>query len=491
MMDYDIRKGRTYMYFKGEPLYPFGFGLSYTTFKYSSLKTSANSLSKDGSLTVRVDLKNTGKRAGEEVVQLYVARAGSSSPAPIRELRGFQRVSLQPHERKTVELALSAKSLGRWDEHRHAFTIEPGKLELQAGEFLGGYSPQENRRCDQLMNLKFALTVLALALFAGCKTSDSVNSTAALSSGRVSVQSPDRTIEFTLRGNGPLTYSVSVDGKPVLSESRLGLKFRDGLTLGANAQLVKVQRSESNTTWENKLGKRRIVRDHHHELRASFVEESGRPFEIVVRIYNDGLGFRYVLPAAPSAATQDFILEEDQTEFSFPENYFCYAGINENTGKPENPIGYIGSQESEFNRGQLSDRRRHADRREHPAARPVDRAQHLHPAPAGARLLRLRAEAGHRPVHLDGKLKDYVVGVTGTRLQQPVGAQQSNWQNSTHHLHPRVRVRGRPANQTVCSGSAVLHLGLPRRGQRLSAGSAALPGDVRQDPGHPAAYLLR
>jgi beta-glucosidase len=133
MMDYDIRKGRTYMYFKGEPLYPFGFGLSYTTFKYSSLKTSANSLSKDGSLTVRVDLKNTGKRAGEEVVQLYVARAGSSSLAPIRELRGFQRVSLQPHERKTVELALSAKSLGRWDEHRHAFTIEPGKLELQAG----------------------------------------------------------------------------------------------------------------------------------------------------------------------------------------------------------------------------------------------------------------------------------------------------------------------------------------------------------------------
>jgi beta-glucosidase len=121
------------MYFKGDPLYPFGFGLSYTTFKYSSLKTSANSLSKDGSLTIRVDLKNKGKRAGEEVVQLYVTHLGSSSPAPIRELRGFQRVSLQPDERKTVELVLSAKSLGRWDERSHAFTIEPGKLELQAG----------------------------------------------------------------------------------------------------------------------------------------------------------------------------------------------------------------------------------------------------------------------------------------------------------------------------------------------------------------------
>ncbi len=133
MMDYDIRKGRTYMYLKGEPLYPFGFGLSYTTFQYSSLKTSANSLPKNGSLTVRMDVKNTGKRAGEEVVQLYVARPGSPRPAPIRELRGFQRVALQPGEQKTVELVLSTKSLERWDEHAHAFTIEPGKLELQAG----------------------------------------------------------------------------------------------------------------------------------------------------------------------------------------------------------------------------------------------------------------------------------------------------------------------------------------------------------------------
>ncbi len=200
------------------------------------------------------------------------------------------------------------------------------------------------------MNVKLVFTLLTAALLAGCKTPPSVDST-----GRVSVKSPDGTIEFTLRGNGALVYSVSVDGKPVLLESRLGLRFRDGLALGANARLAKVRQTESSTTWENKLGKRRIVRDHHRELRASFVEENGRPFEIVVRVFNDGLGFRYVLPAAPSGATQDFILEEEQTQFTFPADYSAWAGINENTGKPENPIGYVGSQETEFHRGRLSE----------------------------------------------------------------------------------------------------------------------------------------
>ncbi len=189
---------------------------------------------------------------------------------------------------------------------------------------------------------KLIPTLLAAALLAGCQPSNYVDST-----GRVSVTSPDGKIQFTLRGNGALVYSVSVDGKPVLSESRLGLKFRDGLPLGANARLVKAQKTESDTTWENPLGKRRIVRDRHRELRASFVEGSGRPFEIVVRVFNDGLGFRYVLPAAPSGAP-DFILEEEQTRFRFPADYFCYAGFS-------GEGGFKGSQESEFHRVRLSE----------------------------------------------------------------------------------------------------------------------------------------
>jgi beta-glucosidase len=95
ILDYNIRNGRTYMYFKGQPLYPFGFGLSYTTFAYSNLRTSASRLAKDGQITVSVNVRNTGKRDGQEVVQLYVKHLGSKVERPIKELRGFQRVALK------------------------------------------------------------------------------------------------------------------------------------------------------------------------------------------------------------------------------------------------------------------------------------------------------------------------------------------------------------------------------------------------------------
>ena len=93
MMDYNIRDGRTYMYFKGEPLYPFGYGLSYTTFKYSNLRTSSPQLAKDGTVTVSVDVTNTGSRAGDAVVQMYVKHLGSKVERPAEELKGFQRVN--------------------------------------------------------------------------------------------------------------------------------------------------------------------------------------------------------------------------------------------------------------------------------------------------------------------------------------------------------------------------------------------------------------
>jgi beta-glucosidase len=95
MMDYDIRHGRTYTYFKGEPLYPFGYGLSYTTFEYSHLRTGAG--------MVVVDVTNTGTRPGDEVVQVYVRRAG------LKQLRGFQRVSLKPHQKVAVKIPLQAE----------------------------------------------------------------------------------------------------------------------------------------------------------------------------------------------------------------------------------------------------------------------------------------------------------------------------------------------------------------------------------------------
>ena len=137
MMDYRIRKGRTYMYFKGAPLYPFGFGLSYTSFEYSNLRSSAASIDGKGSVTVSVDVKNTGKRAGDEVVQLYVQYAGSAVERPARQLRGFQRVTMKPGESRTIRIPLAGKDLGYWDVAAQRWTVEKGQVRLLVGASSG------------------------------------------------------------------------------------------------------------------------------------------------------------------------------------------------------------------------------------------------------------------------------------------------------------------------------------------------------------------
>ncbi len=133
-MDYNIRDGYTYMYFKGEPLYPFGFGLSYTTFKFSNLRTSSQRLAKDGSLAVNVDVTNTGSRAGDEVVQLYVKHLHSAVSRPGEELEGFQRVSIDASQTKTVSIELPASRLAYWDEHTHALRVEQEPVSLMIGD---------------------------------------------------------------------------------------------------------------------------------------------------------------------------------------------------------------------------------------------------------------------------------------------------------------------------------------------------------------------
>ena len=133
MMDYDIRKGRTYMYFKGQPLYPFGFGLSYTTFEYSNLRTSADSVDAAGEVVVSVDVRNTGTRAGDEVVEMYVKRPDSAVERPIKELRGFARIPLRPNETRTVRLPLKGAGLTYWDAARHSFVVEPGRVSIMLG----------------------------------------------------------------------------------------------------------------------------------------------------------------------------------------------------------------------------------------------------------------------------------------------------------------------------------------------------------------------
>jgi beta-glucosidase len=133
-MDYNIRDGYTYMYFKGDPLYPFGFGLSYTTFKFSNIKTSEPRLAKDGTVTVSVDVTNTGTRGGDEVVQLYVQHQHSAVERPREELEGFQRITVDAGQTKTVDIPLPASRLAYWDVRTHAWRVEAEPVSLMIGD---------------------------------------------------------------------------------------------------------------------------------------------------------------------------------------------------------------------------------------------------------------------------------------------------------------------------------------------------------------------
>jgi beta-glucosidase len=135
--DYNMR-GRTYRYFAGEPLYPFGFGLSYTTFAYSRLRLPA-SVRAGENVAVTVDVRNTGGREGEEVVQLYVTDVQAGAPVPIRSLQGFRRVLLKPGETKSVSFSLTPRQLSLID-FRNRRVVEPGVFEVSAGGKQPGFT---------------------------------------------------------------------------------------------------------------------------------------------------------------------------------------------------------------------------------------------------------------------------------------------------------------------------------------------------------------
>src|SRR5882724_10809465 len=114
------------------PLFPFGYGLSYTQFKITNLQLSAQRIPLNGRLSVSVDVENTGKRAGDEVVQLYIRDVAASVTRPVKELKGFQRVTLQPGEKKRVEFSLGPEQLGFWNRQMR-FTVEPGEFKVMVG----------------------------------------------------------------------------------------------------------------------------------------------------------------------------------------------------------------------------------------------------------------------------------------------------------------------------------------------------------------------
>ncbi|MGW5255731.1 glycoside hydrolase family 3 C-terminal domain-containing protein [Streptomyces sp. NPDC004012] len=126
ILDYDIIKSdRTYLYYQGRPLYPFGYGLSYTTFRYGGLRPTA-----DG---YQVAVTNTGRRAGDEVVQLYVHQRASRDKQPLKQLKAYARVSLKPGETRTVRLHLTDADLAHWDVTRAKWVVETGTYDVMVG----------------------------------------------------------------------------------------------------------------------------------------------------------------------------------------------------------------------------------------------------------------------------------------------------------------------------------------------------------------------
>jgi beta-glucosidase len=115
------------------PLFPFGFGLSYTTFSYSPLRLSAQEIKPDDTLQVSVDVTNTGLRAGKEVVQVYVRDEQARLQRPEKELKGFAKVYIEPGECKTVRLSIGRSALAYYDDRTHQWVAEAGTFDVLVG----------------------------------------------------------------------------------------------------------------------------------------------------------------------------------------------------------------------------------------------------------------------------------------------------------------------------------------------------------------------
>ena len=146
--DYSIKDGlgRTYQYFKGDVLYPFGYGLSYTDFIYSNLVIENKNLTPYGELTISFDVKNIGDVAGEEVPQLYVHDVEASVDRPIKELKAFTRIYLEPGETKTITFTLPYDALSFWDVDNARWVVENGFFDIMIGA-----SSEDIRLSDQIM----------------------------------------------------------------------------------------------------------------------------------------------------------------------------------------------------------------------------------------------------------------------------------------------------------------------------------------------------
>ena len=153
--DYSMA-GRTYRYFSGEVLYPFGHGLSYTRFSYSDLTVEPLQIRAGENVTVGIDVRNVGTRAGDEVVQLYLTDVGADVPVPIRSLQGFRRIHLKPGETKQVVFRLAPRQMSLINSEMKRM-VEPGLFEVSLGGKQPGFTGSADADTTQVLNAVFEI----------------------------------------------------------------------------------------------------------------------------------------------------------------------------------------------------------------------------------------------------------------------------------------------------------------------------------------------
>ena len=158
--DYSMA-GRTYRYFKGEPLYPFGFGLSFTKFEYDKLQLSPNTIKAGGNVTVTAEVRNAGTLAGDEVVQLYITDVAASVPVPIRSLAGVKRVFLKPGESQKVSFTLTRDQMSIIDDQGRRL-VEPGEFLISVGGKQPAFKGHADAATTSVVTAKFTVTGKAL-----------------------------------------------------------------------------------------------------------------------------------------------------------------------------------------------------------------------------------------------------------------------------------------------------------------------------------------
>ncbi|HOF10100.1 MAG TPA: glycoside hydrolase family 97 protein [Opitutaceae bacterium] len=168
-------------------------------------------------------------------------------------------------------------------------------------------------RCARLASATGALLIACLA-------------TPSLSAAEESVASPDGRIVVTVSDTAGLRYRVDFDHQPAIVDSRLGLDFAGGFSLGRAAAIESATRADHDSTWENPFGQRRTVRDHYRELAVALREKSDAPsrLNLIVRAYDQGVALRYEIPVQPGL--EEYTVTQEQTEFLFPADLTCWAG---------------------------------------------------------------------------------------------------------------------------------------------------------------------